>query len=281
MMKMMKHILACLFLLMGGQHAALAQGGFSPDNPPEPQVEYTVTVSATPSDVAYTSGGGKYAAGTTVRVSTSARSTNFAFHYWVKDGEVYTTNPTFTYSVEGNAHFVAVYRYNPSNPAEPSYINQYRLYLESDMDGSCSFNRTSGSKVDVGARVSVRAYPNQYYTFQGWYEGDEKVSDSNPFTYTMPERNVTLTAHFTYDDTFNPGNPGEPSTGQDEVDNSEGILGDVNGDGEVNIADAVDVVGYVLGTPPLVFRRNLADMDGDGIITVTDAQLIIQYILNR
>lgn len=279
-MNMIKHILAYLFFFWGNG-TLLAQGGFNPDNPPEPQIEYTVTVTATPSDVANVSGGGKYADGTNVTIKTSARSSNYAFLYWMEDGEVYSTSTSFVYTAKKNAHFVAVYQYNPSNPAEPSLINQYRLYLESDTEGSCSFNRTSGAKVDVGANVNVRAYPNAYYTFHGWYIGDVKVSDSNPFTYKMSDRNVTLTAHFTYDYLFNPVDPSEPSTIQDDVDNSEGILGDANGNGNVDITDVVAVVNYILGVQPMVFIEKNADVDYNKNIDISDVVGIVNIILGK
>ena len=58
-----------------------------------------------------------------------------------------------------------------------------------------------------------------------------------------------------------------------------GIYGDVNGDGVVNITDALYVAQYLEGTRILTPCQLIAaDVDGDGIITATDAQYIASYI---
>ena len=44
---------------------ASAQGGFNPDNPPEPLAQYKVSLACTPAVAAYTSGAGKYTTGNT------------------------------------------------------------------------------------------------------------------------------------------------------------------------------------------------------------------------
>lgn len=57
--------------------------------------------------------------------------------------------------------------------------------------------------------------------------------------------------------------------------------GDVNGDGLVNISDAVALVGYILGEKPYVFYEDAADLNDDGIINITDVTSLISIILNN
>lgn len=58
------------------------------------------------------------------------------------------------------------------------------------------------------------------------------------------------------------------------------IMGDVNGDGKVNIADAVAVVGYIMEKPPLNFIKKYADINQDNSINISDVIGIVNIILN-
>ena len=186
----------------------MAQTNFNPINPPEPSARYKITVSASP-DYGYTSGTEWYNTGDQAWISTSSYNPDFVFKYWTKNGSKYTESDSFYYTVETeNVHFVAIYAYEPQSPEEPDGIVFYRLYLKTNSNGSCSFNRTSGEKVKVGSSVYICAYPNSGYKFKGWYDGDVKQSDSRKFYYRMPEKDVTLTAHFEYD----PDNPDDPQS---------------------------------------------------------------------
>lgn len=60
---------------------------------------------------------------------------------------------------------------------------------------------------------------------------------------------------------------------------SEGLTGDVNGDGKVSITDAVCVVNHLLQRPDAQFREVAADANGDGRISITDAVTIVNMVL--
>ena len=60
---------------------------------------------------------------------------------------------------------------------------------------------------------------------------------------------------------------------------TSGILGDVNGDGFVNIADAQAMVSYILGTYEGTFNVSLADMNNDGVIDIFDVTLVVNITL--
>ena len=53
------------------------------------------------------------------------------------------------------------------------------------------------------------------------------------------------------------------------------IVGDVNGDGEVDLSDAIMVTYYSLHVVPASFNADAADMNGDGEIDLSDAIIII------
>lgn len=276
--KTFQYILAWLFLLMAGG-TAMAQNDYNPDNPPEPQALNRITVAATPVEAGYASGGGQYALGTKVTIRTSAKSSDFKFLYWMENGEVYSDKMSFTYTVEsGNRTFTAVYEYSPESPAEPTLVSKRRLYLNCEPEDACSFNRTSGAKAEVGTSVNVRAYANQGFAFKGWYRGSEKLSDSNPFYYSMPDEDVTLTARYEFD----PDSPGEPVGSQDDVDNSE--PGDVNCDGLITIADVTALVNIILGkdnVEPYVYDHKAANVDKDDSISIADVTALVNMILGK
>ena len=65
------------------------------------------------------------------------------------------------------------------------------------------------------------------------------------------------------------------------VNKASRILGDVNGDYEVNITDVLAIVDYVLDRPIKVFLFPNADMDQNGEVNITDALKVVDIILGR
>ena len=59
------------------------------------------------------------------------------------------------------------------------------------------------------------------------------------------------------------------------------IMGDVDDDGVVDIADAVLVINHFVGKPVTTFNEKTADVDVDGVIDLADAVLIINYYVGR
>ena len=270
----------------------MAQTDFNPSNPPEPSARYKIIVSASP-NYGYTSGSGWYNTGEQAWVSSSSYSPDYTFKYWTKNGAKYTESNSFYYTVETeNVSFVAVYAYEPQSPSEPDGIASYRLYLKSNLSGSCSFNRTSGEKVKTGSSVYVSAYANSGYKFKGWYVGDTKQSDSRDLYYQMPEKDVTLIAHFEYD----PENPDDPQSVADQP-----IIPKIKAKNYTReYGEANPVFGYYkntdmagtptfsceatrtspVGTYPIVVSRGSVEGEDvilvNGTLTITKAPLVIQ-----
>ena len=55
-------------------------------------------------------------------------------------------------------------------------------------------------------------------------------------------------------------------------------LGDVNGDGDVNVTDVMGIGQQILGNKP---QTEAADINSDGDVTVTDQQLLVKQILGK
>ncbi|MBR5102078.1 MAG: leucine-rich repeat protein, partial [Muribaculaceae bacterium] len=58
------------------------------------------------------------------------------------------------------------------------------------------------------------------------------------------------------------------------------LLGDVNADGIVNVADITTMVNHVLDRYVPIFIFEAGDLDGDGLITITDVTLLSTLILS-
>ena len=99
-------------------------------------------------------------------------------------------------------------QYNPSNPAEPGApVAYYTLTLQADPSGGGSFNLNETSNHAEGETFRVQANKASNFTFINWTLDGEVVSTEYRFQYTMPAKNVTLIAHYTY----TPGSPAEPT----------------------------------------------------------------------
>lgn len=109
----------------------------------------------------------------------------------------------------GQARIGADPDYNPSNPDDPqSPITKYTLVTEVTPQHCGSTNYSSAQRYAEGANVYLSAHGNTGYRFVHWLQGDSVVSSSASFYYTMPAKNVTLTAVFKY----HPDSPANPDS---------------------------------------------------------------------
>lgn len=274
--KTQKMLVAGVLLLL----SLAARAQFTP--PPDPSVPvfyYTLTAACDPVDAGTASGKGSYAPGKSVTVATSAKA-GFAFSHWTLNGERIEQPATFSYTtVEGQMDFVAHYDLTPILPSDPTMNVKSRLYLTSEPEGVCTFNRTSGAFVQADQYVTVNVTnTDQWYEFDGWYVGNEKVSDTEQFNYLTDYQDVTLTAHFRQLP-FTPALPGDPESQGGDVQTHQ--TGDVNEDGTVDITDAVAIINAYLTGSTEGISESMADVNGDGVIDITDAVEIINLYLNN
>jgi len=227
------------FSSWGGGISAFPQSDddFNPPNPEEPSsINYCrLIVSADPAEGAYVSGGGKYVVGTSgeVYVSTNACNTEdytYTFLYWTLNGVQTSYSQSFWFTPQkGKFELVAHYEktevvFDPNNPQEPSAVDvkrKYRLYLTSSIEGACSFNMTSGDKHIEETPLSISAYVNAGYQFDGWkLNGVLMDSYTSPYLYiNMPSANSTLEACVS-EIPFDPDSPMEPSGQNSGIDNT-------------------------------------------------------------
>ena len=73
----------------------------------------------------------------------------------------------------------------------------------------------------------------------------------------------------------------EAASGTVTVDTATGLLGDVNNDGDITMADANAIVRHVANIELIaVDRQQYADVNKDGGITMADANAIVRHVAN-
>lgn len=266
----MKKLLSILLLALAALSAS-AQDDFNPTLPGEPNARYKVTVGVSELSAGSVYGAGSYVTGENITISKSdawfsAESEVFyRFLYWTLNGEEYSTESSFTYTVgTENVNFVAVYEKISTDDVTS------RVYVEISPTDACYSSTTSGQRYFEGSNAYIYCYQNGGFEFLGWYEGDQLISTERYFYYPVGKDDVTLTARFEY----NPGVPGEPSSGQTDVDN--GKEGDVNIDGVVDALDVEACVEAVLGIKP----NKRADINNDNRMSISDIVTLINSLLN-
>lgn len=282
-----------LLLLLGGAAGAWAQDDFSPDNPAEPHALFRVTLTCTPEGVANLEGEGRYAVGSTAYIHTWTDNENYRFVCWKRNGVIWSQEAEMEYETEAtNVTFEAVYEdannpfdpntpFVPDNPEEPFAHLMYTLYVDCDYNDICRVEGTeNGKKYDAGTTFDLNAVSeSEDYVFEGWYQGEELMCENASFSFTMPERDVRINAKFAYDPViFSPDSPIEPDAVQTDVDNFF-MLGDVNHDNMVDVADFIAVANYILNNPLKIFVKKAANVHEDEEIDVADFIGIAKLIL--
>ena len=146
---------------------------------------YTVSVSANPANGGTVSGGGNFSQGQSCTVVASPNA-NYTFTNWTENGNVVSTNASYTFNVTANRTLVANFTYNA-----PSYtvnVSANPVY-GGTVTGGGSFNQ--------GQSCTVVATPNNNFTFTNWTENGNVVSANASYTFNVTG-NRTLVANFTY-----------------------------------------------------------------------------------
>ena len=202
--------LAIFLLLISLYSWAQIGGDYNPSNPSDPgnpTQEYTLSLKATPSNGGSFNTTSTNLAGGKTYTLRAYPSTDFAFVAWLCNGDTLSKSSSYTYTMPyHDVEIIGVFTYSPSNPSDPSVIAQkYTLTMKATPSEGGSFNTTS-TKVSVGERYNLRAYPNSDFAFVAWLCEGDTLSKSASYDYTMPSHNVDITGVFTY----RPSSPSDP-----------------------------------------------------------------------
>ena len=144
--------------------------------------EYTITVSANPSNGGTVTGGGTYQHGDQCTVEATMNE-GYTFINWTEDGEVASTNARYTFNVNSDRTLVANFQ-----------VQSYTI--------SASANPTNGGTVtgagtyNYGESCSLSATANSGYTFTNWTENGNVVSTNPNYPSFTVTSDRTLVANF-------------------------------------------------------------------------------------
>lgn len=202
--------LAIFLLLMSLYSWAQIGGDYNPANPSDPgnpTQEYTLSLKATPSNGGSFNTTSTNLAGGKTYTLRAYPSTDFAFVAWLCNGDTLSKSSSYTYTMPyHDVEIIGVFTYSPSSPSDPNVVAQkYTLTMKATPSEGGSFNTTS-TKVSVGERYNLRAYPNSDFAFVAWLCEGDTLSKSASYDYTMPSHNVDIAGVFTY----RPSSPSDP-----------------------------------------------------------------------
>ena len=149
---------------------------------------YVINATAEPSYGGLVSGGGTYNQGQTCTLIATPNP-NYDFVNWTESGNVVSTSPTYSFTVNGNRTLVAHFEsqvYTISVSANPS-------------DGGTVYG---GGDYSAGITCHLIAVPNNNYLFLNWTENGVVVSSESDYSFVVTG-NRTLTANFVFYDGIN------------------------------------------------------------------------------
>ena len=133
---------------------------------------YNIRVSANPMLAGTVTGGGTYQEGESCTVTATPNSNNYTFVNWTENGNVVSTNASYTFTVTSNRNLVANFQVQSytisvsANPAEAGVV-------------------TGGGTYNYGTQCTVTATPHQRSVFENWTEDGVVVSTEASYTFTV------------------------------------------------------------------------------------------------
>ena len=142
---------------------------------------YTINVSANPSNGGSVTGAGSYSYGQSCTLTATA-NTSYIFIRWTENGNQVSTNASYTFTVTDNRFLVAQFQ-------EQSYI------ITASANPTNGGNVAGGGSYNYGQSCTLSATAATGYTFTNWTENGIVVSTNTNYTFTV-NANRTLVANF-------------------------------------------------------------------------------------
>ena len=146
----------------------------------QPQ-NFTITVSANPTNGGTVTGGGTYQQGQSCTVSAVAAN-GYSFTNWTENGNVVSTNRNYTFTVTGNRTLVA-------NFTAQSYT------ITATADPTTGGTVNGGGTFNFGQSCTLTATTAANYNFVNWTKNGQQVSTNATYTFTVTE-SAAYVAHF-------------------------------------------------------------------------------------
>ena len=146
----------------------------------QPQ-NYTITVSANPTNGGAVTGGGTYQQGQSCTVSATP-ATGYTFTNWTENGTAVSTSASYTFTVTGNRTLVANFT-----------LQQFTITATANPSNGGTV--TGGGTYNYGQSCTLTATPATGYSFVRWTKNGTQVSTNATYTFTVTGAG-TYVAHF-------------------------------------------------------------------------------------
>ncbi len=142
---------------------------------------HIITAAAEPAEGGTVTGAGQYLEAATCTLTATANP-GYTFTNWTRDGIVVSTESSYTFTVTGDAAFVANFT-----------ANSYNITATASPTNGGSV--TGGGTYNYGASCTLTATPATGYTFTNWTENGEEVSTEATYSFVV-SRERNLVANF-------------------------------------------------------------------------------------
>ena len=146
---------------------------------------YTVTATADPAAGGTVTGGGTYSNGQSATV-TATPNNGYLFSGWHNGSTWVSYNKSYTFTVTGNVTLTA------------KFGKKMNYTVTATANPTAGGTVNGGGTYYAGQTATVTATPNSGWKFTGWFDGNNQVSSSTSYSFTVTG-NVTLTAKFEKD----------------------------------------------------------------------------------
>ena len=164
---------------------------------PEPTT-YTITADVDPAGAGTVSGGGSYAAGTSVTLTATPNS-GYRFVGWVEGGTTVSTNTSYIFNADKNRSLTAQFDRISSGGGDSDPT--YSITLPSQVTGGEL--KLSRRYAEKGETVTLTAIPDEGYKLDTLTVTDSKGNEidltdqgGNEYTFKMPAGRVTIDVTF-------------------------------------------------------------------------------------
>ncbi|MDO5316489.1 MAG: C25 family cysteine peptidase [bacterium] len=146
----------------------------------QPQ-NYSITVSANPTNGGTVTGGGSYQQGQSCTVNATP-ATGYNFVRWTENGQQVSTNASYTFTVTGNRTLVAQFQ-----------LQSFSITASADPNNGGTV--TGGGTYNYGQSCTLSATPATGYTFVNWTKNGQQVSTNANYTFNVTSSGAYV-AHF-------------------------------------------------------------------------------------
>ena len=145
--------------------------------------EYNITVTSEDELKGTVTGGGTYEYNSNVTIIATAKI-GYKFIGWYEGEDFISNKSSYTFKMPAEniiytAKFIA-------------FKHKLTVTSEDELKGTV----TGVGTYEYNSKVTITATPINGYAFVGWYDGDSQASLLNPFTFAMPNNDVSYVAKF-------------------------------------------------------------------------------------